>query len=200
MMPVPHPARHHFCPPLEYDVGGLPRRIDDAEPLDRVDDEQAVADDLADALDVAEVPGARVDEAHRDGADVLLELLADLAGRDLAVIGLEPDRLHGVQRLLSAHRRDRQARELPGRQQHAAGEPEHRVHEALRRVRLEHDLVGREPGDLGCRVADPCVLLEEHVEAAVAGALQHLGERERLFGGGRRERTDPAVVEVPRLF
>ena len=68
-----------------HDVGGRVVGVDDAEALDRVDDEQAIADDLAHRRQVGAVAGAEVDEAHRDGARVVGERLAHEVGRHESV-------------------------------------------------------------------------------------------------------------------
>ena len=105
--PVPHPARTHFCPPATTTSATSYGGLDDAEALDRVDDQEPVADHVADALEVGPVAGAVVDEADGDGGGGGREVVADdLGGHDSL------RRLHG----------DRVERRAgPGRRRAASG-------------------------------------------------------------------------------
>ena len=92
-------ARRSRCPSRRAPTSSRPRArrrrprsgVDDAEALDGVDDEQPVADHLADRRRGRhEVAGAEVDEAHRHGAACRRRAARGRSGRDVAVVGLEP--------------------------------------------------------------------------------------------------------------
>jgi hypothetical protein len=59
------------------DVGRIPVDVDDAEALNGVDDQQAVADPLTDLRQVGDSARAEVDEADGDRGDVVIERLRD---------------------------------------------------------------------------------------------------------------------------
>ena len=112
---MPQPGAHPLLAARDHDVRDLVGRVDDAETLDGVDDQEAVADHLADALEVGEVAGAEVDQAHADGDDRAGQLRTEVAGRDAAVVGLDPDRRERAERLRRPDRGEGDARELGGR-------------------------------------------------------------------------------------
>ena len=70
------------------------------------------------------------------------------------------------------------------------------MHEPLARVRLEHDLIGAEPGQRRDGRPDPLLLVHEAVERSEAGARQQARLRRDLLLHGAPDRADAREVEV----
>ncbi len=126
----------------DEDVRDLPRFLGDAEALDAVDNEQPVADDVAQGGQIGAVAGAEVDRADAYRGDLVGQPGRDSFRRDIPV-GQPPDDEPAV--LLGTRPRVGVGGELRGRHQHFAAEVECRLEQAEAGVREQHNVVGIRP-------------------------------------------------------
>ena len=179
-----------------HDVGGVVVGIHDAESLHRVDDEQPVADHIAQCAEVGDGARAIVDEADSDGGRLVGELFADGVGGDDAVRRVERPHAHLAERVLGTLGRDGHRGELVRREQQLAGESVERVHQPVRGRRLQRDLVERAVQQLGEQLHRLFGVSRDEADAGVAAGAEQFGVRVHLLAHGGRERSERGPVQV----
>ena len=181
-------------------VGHLPGSIHDTGTLRGVDDEQAVADDLAHPLQIDDLARAVVDEAHDHRHGVRPHLRLHHARRHALVLGHEVARHKNSEGLRCPREGVADGGELAGRCGDSARQPERDVHERLRGTRLEDHLIGAEAEHLAERGSHPGILLRERLERAEARTGEELGVRALLREDRVADGGETGEIEVAGVF